>query len=302
MLFLTNRLTPAILFVEVTMTIQCGYDPKVLRQDAYADDTHLDVRCRTHKLYTLNPVDFGQWTLERLQWRGDERVLDVGCGPGDLLRKMAHLRLEAGQRAGRGVLLGFDFSPGMVAKAVESATGLPVHYFVADAQHLPFSDRAFDVVLACHMLYHVPDVGQAVAEAARVLQPGGYFLAVTNSAHTMPEFHALCGKAATRFAVVARPDTITDRFSLENGVAFCEPHFHQVEMHTLPGTLRFPTAQPFIDYFASSRALIMHPDHTDAEWLAVLDFVRSETEAVITDRGYFDVTKTAGAIVGVKGD
>lgn len=284
------------------MAMQCGHDPKILRKEAYADDTHLDVRYRTHKLCTVDPVDFGRWTLERLPWRGDERVLDVGCGPGDLVREMARLRSRVGQHGDWGILVGFDFSPGMIAKAVEAAIGLPVHFFVGDAQNLPFPDRAFDVVMARHMLYHVPDIGRAVAEAARVLQPGGYLLATTNSAHNMPEYHALREQAATRFPAMAQSDMITDRFSLENGVAFCEPHFNQLETHTLPGTLRFPTAQPFVDYFASSRALTMRPDHTGAEWLAVLDFVRAETEAIIVDQGYFDVTKITGAIVGVKGD
>lgn len=284
------------------MTMQCGHDPKILRQEAYVDDTHLDVRYRTHKLYTVDPVDFGRWTLERLPWRGDERVLDVGCGPGDLMCEMARLRSRMDQHGGWGILVGFDFSPGMIVKAAETATDLPVHFFVGDAQSLPFPDRAFDVVMARHMLYHVPDIGRAVAEAARVLRPGGYFLATTNSAHTMPEFYTLCQQALARSMAIAQSDRITDRFSLENGVAFCEPHFGQLETRILPGTLRFPTAQPFMDYFASSRALIMRPGHTDAEWLAVLDFVRSETEAVVADQGHFDVTKITGAIVGVKGD
>jgi 16S rRNA G1207 methylase RsmC len=79
------------------MTDQVMYDQKVLREEAYADDSRLDVRCRTHQLYSVNPVDFGRWTLERLPWRGDERVLDVGCGPGGLLCEMA--RQHAGWRA-----------------------------------------------------------------------------------------------------------------------------------------------------------------------------------------------------------
>jgi SAM-dependent methyltransferase len=270
-------------------------DPKVLREQAYADDVRLDVRRRTHQLYTLDPVDFGRWTLERLPWRGDERVLDVGCGPGDLLCQMAR------QHTGWGVLVGFDFSAGMVTQAARQAAGL-AHFFVGDAQAMPFSDGAFDVVMARHMLYHVPDIDRAVSEAARVLRPGGYLLATTNSANTMPEYMALRARAADRFADLTNPEMITSAFALENGPAFLEPYFAQVEVHTLPGILRFPTAQPLMDYFASSRALIMPPDGTDAEWEAVLDFVRAEAEQVVARQGHFDVTKITGAIVGVKKD
>jgi len=56
-----------------------SHDPAILREQAYADGTHLNVRRRTHQLYTVDPVDFGQWTLEQIPWRGDERILDVGC-------------------------------------------------------------------------------------------------------------------------------------------------------------------------------------------------------------------------------
>ena len=271
------------------------YDQKRLSEEAYADDTHLDVRYRTHQLYTVDPVDFGRWTLERLAWRGDERVLDIGCARGDMLREMAR------HSDGWGLLAGFDYSPGMVVKGGELAAGLPVRFFVADAQSLPLPYGTFDVVMARHMLYHVPDIRRAVAEAARVLRPGGRFLAVTNSARNMPEYFGLCEQAAARFPAKADPDRATGRFTLENGMSFMRPYFDQVEVHTLPGTLRFPTAQPFMDYFASARALMMRPKHTAAEWQAVLAYVRAEVEAVIAVQGYFDVTKVTGALVGRRG-
>jgi SAM-dependent methyltransferase len=156
--------------------------------------------------------------------------------------------------------------------------------------------------MARHMLYHVPDIERAVAEAARVLRPGGHFLATTNGANTMPEYLALRDKTAAHFPFIGRPDNLTCRFCLENAPAFLEPHFARVEVHTLPGMLHFPTAQPFMDYFASARALSMPPGHTDAQWQAVLDFVRAEAEAIIAEQGRFDVTKITGAVVGVKGD
>ena len=276
------------------MTSSPVHDQEVLREKAYADDSHLDVRYRTHRLYTVDPVDFGQWTLERLAWQGDERVLDMGCARGDLLREMAH------RHDGWSALVGFDLSPGMVAKGMELEAGLPVCFFVGDAQSLPLPNTAFDVVMARHMLYHVPDIHRAVGEAARVLRPGGRFLATTNSAHTMPEYRALLARAAACCPAMAQLEAPEDRFSLENGVVFFQPRFAQVETHTLPGTLRFPTAQPFVDYFASGRALFMQPGHTDSEWQAVLDFMQAQAEAIIARQGCLDVTKVGGAIVGIR--
>ena len=205
-----------------------GKDPTILREQAYADDSLLDIRRRTHQLYTVDPVDFGQWTLDRLPWRGDERVLDAGCGPGEMLRGMAQ------HGDGWGMLVGSDFSAGMAAEAAGAATELPAHFMVSDAQANPFPDRFFDVVMARHMLYHVPDIDRAVAEAARVLRPGGFLLTVTNSENTMPEYWALRDKAAQRFPAMTQPDQVTHRFSLENGPAFLEPHFDRIEVPRVP--------------------------------------------------------------------
>jgi SAM-dependent methyltransferase len=276
------------------MGLQLGQDPRILREQEYVDDTHLDVRRRTHQLYTVDPVDFGRWTLERLNWAGHECVLDVGCGPGELLCEMAR------QHPGWGALVGLDFSAGMVAKAAGLAKDLPVRLLVGDAQKLPFPDGSFDVVLARHMLYHMPGIDQAVAEAARVLREGGHFLTVTNSSRTMAEYAALRWEAAARFPSIAQSASSASRFSLENAPDWLQPHFEEVQTHVLRGTLRFPTAQPFMDYFASTRAMMMQPGHSQAEWQAVLAYVQARVEAIIAREGHFDVSKVAGAVVGTK--
>jgi SAM-dependent methyltransferase len=188
----------------------------------------------------------------------------------------------------------------MIAAGLNRISDLPIQLFVSDAQALPLPDQAFDVVMARHMLYHVPDIDRAVAEAARVLAPGGRFLATANSARSMPEYRALREAAAQRFPAMAPVENVNARFSLENGVGFLASYFDGIEVHTLPGTLRFPTAAPFVEYFTSTRALIMAPEHTDAEWQEVVDFVRAEVVRIIAHEGRMDVSKLTGAIVAVK--
>ncbi|HEV6953711.1 MAG TPA: class I SAM-dependent methyltransferase [Promicromonospora sp.] len=90
------------------------------------------------------------------------RVLDVGCGSGELLE---HL-LDVGARAS-----GVDPAARMVELARARAAGAEVRR--GDAEHLPFDDGRFDAVLAVNALQFAADTDDALAEAARVLAPGG---------------------------------------------------------------------------------------------------------------------------------
>lgn len=90
------------------------------------------------------------------------RLLDVGCGTGELLAEAAARGAAAA---------GADVAPGMVARARRAAPGADVR--VADAEDLPWPDGAFDVVAAVNVLHLADDPGAAVAEAVRVLVPGG---------------------------------------------------------------------------------------------------------------------------------
>jgi ubiquinone/menaquinone biosynthesis C-methylase UbiE len=99
-------------------------------------------------------------------------VLEVGCGTGLILRRIA-----AFARTARGV----DLSPGMLAQA--RARGLDV--IEASATGLPFPDASFDVVCSFKVLAHVREIGAALAEMARVARPGGVVLAELYNPHSL---------------------------------------------------------------------------------------------------------------------
>jgi SAM-dependent methyltransferase len=98
-------------------------------------------------------------------------VLDVGCGDGHLGR-----RLPADWP-----LTGVDSSPAQLRHA---QAGLLVQ---GDATRLPFANATFGAVAALWMLYHLADPAAAIAEARRVLSPGGRFFACTSSRFNDPE-------------------------------------------------------------------------------------------------------------------
>ncbi|WP_436531174.1 class I SAM-dependent methyltransferase [Actinoplanes sp. HUAS TT8] len=108
--------------------------------------------------------------LDRAGVRPGHTVLEIGCGPGDLLLRLA-------RREPRAELTGIDPDPAALRKARRKAGrhGLPVRFAPAYADDLPFPDDSFDRVLSSYMLHHL-DADQQVAavrEVRRVLRPGG---------------------------------------------------------------------------------------------------------------------------------
>jgi SAM-dependent methyltransferase len=97
------------------------------------------------------------------------RVLDIGCGEGQVAR-----RIEQDARLAFGV----DPAPSQLANAVEIGGG--VRYTLGLGEDLPFRDRAFDAVVCCLVIEHVADADRLMSEVGRVLETGGRFVLVVN--------------------------------------------------------------------------------------------------------------------------
>jgi SAM-dependent methyltransferase len=106
---------------------------------------------------------------EHLQ--GAARVLDIGCGEGQVARHIA-------RAVGAKRVVGVDPSAAQIAVA-ESRGGGP-RYARAEADRLPVPDESFDAAVACLVFEHITEVDGALAEVARVLKPGGVFLFLLN--------------------------------------------------------------------------------------------------------------------------
>jgi 2-polyprenyl-3-methyl-5-hydroxy-6-metoxy-1,4-benzoquinol methylase len=104
--------------------------------------------------------------LRRIAGDAPLRVLDVGCGTGVLSELFADL--------GHNVT-GIDLAPGMVAAAQRKATerGLPIDFRVENAAALSDANDTYDLLIARHVIWTLPDPAAGAAEWMRVLRPGG---------------------------------------------------------------------------------------------------------------------------------
>jgi ubiquinone/menaquinone biosynthesis C-methylase UbiE len=101
------------------------------------------------------------------------RILDLGCGTGQLA-----VRLADGLPGAR--IVGCDFSAGMLSRAAARCPG--ARFVQSDGRQLPFADGVFDVIVSSEAFHWFPDQPRALTECCRVLRPGGrLLLAVTQT-------------------------------------------------------------------------------------------------------------------------
>jgi demethylmenaquinone methyltransferase/2-methoxy-6-polyprenyl-1,4-benzoquinol methylase len=129
------------------------------------------------------------WDLERFH-RGFpiRRILDVGCGTGDLT-------VLAARRFAGADVLGADFTSAMVARAAARTRADPVRprvrYGRASAMHLPFRTGTFDIAMSAFVARNLPSLPDAFRELHRVLAPGGTLMTLEITEPPSPVVSAL---------------------------------------------------------------------------------------------------------------
>jgi SAM-dependent methyltransferase len=159
-----------------------------------------------------------------------QRVLDIGCGPGNLTEQFV--------RDGTDVRA-IDISPRMVE--LTRARGVDAQ--IADVESIPFGDGEFDCVFAGWVLYHAPDLDQAIAECARVLRPGGRLVASTIAEDNLSEVWDLFADGERQVPV---------SFNRVNGAELLRRTFAHVEQRDIDSTLLFPDVETIRTFVAST--------------------------------------------------
>ncbi|MEZ4590698.1 MAG: class I SAM-dependent methyltransferase [Chloroflexota bacterium] len=264
-------------------------DSDYLQKNQYRDSSNLDARAALHRRFSTAKADWQPWVFDLLRLEPGMRVLECGCGPGWLWRNNVD-RIPAGCQ-----ITLTDLSPGMVAEA-EAALAGSGHQFSfqpANIQALDFADGSFDVVVANHMLYHVPDLAQGLAEVRRVLKRNGRLIAATNGDNHMKELPLLVPEDVRQKVASWRMRGMAGQlpFRLENGRSLLEPFFSQIDLHLYEDSLWVTEVEPLLAY-----AFSMIKPEMDVPETAV-DQLRQAWVAKIVADGGIHISKHSGVFV-----
>ncbi len=147
-------------------------------------------------------------------------VLEVGCGTGLILQRLAPLARR---------VVGVDLSAGMLRKARDRVPSV----VQGSALALPFPDRSFDVAVSFKVLAHVPDVRAAVAEMARVVRPGGHLAIEFYNRHSLRGLVKRLKPPSAIARGVSDTDVFTRYDSVAEAVSYLPERAEVVRVHGL---------------------------------------------------------------------
>ncbi len=254
--------------------------------EQYKNSGNLDARIEVHRRFSTNSYGWFNWVFDTLnQLPKEANVLELGTGSGalwvDIAEKIpAHWAITLS-----------DLSDGMLDAAWRNlvVTGRNFKFEQIDAQSIPYADETFDIVIANHMLYHVPDRPKALAEIKRVLKKGGHLIAATVGETHQKEIKNWLRRVGKdgKFSPISEP------FTLENGAEQLAPFFANVTVSRYEDSLHVTEVEPMIAYLRSS----IRASEISEEELAK---VKTELEKEIKQNGKIVISKDTGLFEALK--
>ena len=250
-----------------------------LASTQYKTAENVNARWELYK-HAVPFVDIHEHGIDALHLSGTENILDIGCGTA---RTLQYLRSKNHQ----GNLAGVDIS----SKLFEETAGvsrkkkLAIELFVSSADELPFTDTSFDILLSYFMLYHMPNIPQALSEWKRVLKKNGKLLVATQGADDRPKNKQMMSELAD-FLHAEKPEVFSAPFNMDNGWKQISPYFRIAHCYIYDGELRLTDTEPYIHSVESIRHLF-NPLPDNSAWEEGMNILRKKVQSEIVRTGYF---------------
>lgn len=254
----------------------------------YKTPENLNLRQELHN-YNINKYNWHIWCFDNMKIPDGARVLELGCGNGLLWEKNAD-RINDNWD----ILLS-DLSQGMLDHTRSRLLNIQSRfsYEIIDVQSIPYPNESFDIVIARHMLYHIPDLNKALNEIKRVLKPGGIFYASTNEETAMMELEHLVDKFNKD--IVFSPRKLIEKFGLKSGENLINEFFRQSSLKLYEGKIVVSIPEPVVGYIKSVNTKSKYFEEPDRE-REFYKYVKNE----IQKNGSINITTLAGLFEAIK--
>ncbi len=254
-------------------------DREFLASTQYKTAANVNARWELYK-HAVPLVDIHEHGIDALHLKGTEDILDVGCGTA---RTLVYLR----SKGHKGRLVGVDISQELFCEDAknEREKQLRIELSVCSADELFFSDNSFDVLLSYFMLYHMPDISQALSEWKRVLKKKGRLLVATQGADDRSKNKKMMSELAD-FLHAEKPGVFSAPFNMDNGLEQLSTYFKVAHCFIYDGELRLIDTEPYIRSVESIRHLF-NPPPNDSAWEEGMNLLRKKVQSEITLNGYF---------------
>lgn len=211
----------------------------------YKDSTSINARIELHQRFSRNTQGWFQWVNEKLNLQDGMKILETGCGNGQLWKDNIGLLPDNIH-----IVLS-DKSPGMLqsAKKKLKQRGGIFSYQCFGFDNIPYPDESFDIVIANHVLFYSKDRHKTLIELKRVLKKGGLFFCSTYGSDHMKEIELLAKEYDERIAL--SEIKLYDLFGLENGAKELSLLYNRVELIRYEDSLSVTDAQPLAEYIYS---------------------------------------------------
>lgn len=209
-------------------------------QKQYQMTDNLNTRISVHEKYSTNKTGFGNWLFSHYDFSSGNKILELGCGTGDLWKSKLHLLDKST------LLTLTDLSENMV-HATKNTLGDQnnISYAVVNIEEIPYNNNCFDQVIANMMLYHVPDLNRGLSEVNRVLKKDGYFYCATYGENGIIPF------IADLLKDYGITDTTNKNFTLQNGNRILKKYFSEIRRLDYEDSLAVTDINDILDYICS---------------------------------------------------
>lgn len=260
-------------------------------KNQYQNASNISARIRLHRDYSKNSQGWFSWIYEQCKIRTGMKVLELGCGNGELWIK--HIRESEEQNIPpfpeHTEIILSDVSEGMLRDVQRNLNKCydMISYNAFDCHEIPYEDESFDLVIANHVLFYCEDISKVCEEVVRVLKNGGRFVCSTYGKNHMKEITELVQEFDQN--IMLSGQRLYEKFGLDNGLELLKPYFLNVDKLFYEDEIIIDESEPLIAYVLSC-----HGNQNQYLIDRYSDF-RTFVEQKI--KPYFMITKEAGIFI-----